>query len=73
MLEVKLPTSGGDLDDRKMDEILDGLRKAYNYVQDNSDVLEKLDGAKQIMNAVGEVSSIARSFDMFSDLTITRR
>ena len=65
MLEVELPTASGGLDDGKMNDILDGLKKAYNYVQDNSGVLEKLDGAKQIMDAVGEVSSIARSLTCF--------
>ena len=61
---MKLPTASGELDS-KMDDILSGLKKAYNYVHDNSDVLEKLDGAKQIMDAVGEVSSIARSLSCF--------
>ena len=65
MLEVELPTASGGLDDGKMNDILDGLKKAYNYVQDNSGVLEKLDGAKQIMDAVGEVGSIAHSSACF--------
>ena len=41
-----------------MKDILDGLGKAYSFVRDNSGVLETLDGAKQIMDAVGEVCSV---------------
>ena len=58
---MQLPSATSVLDDGKIDDILNSLKKAYSYVQDNSDVLTKLDGAKQIMDAVGEVGPIARS------------
>ena len=56
-----LPVSSSVLDEGKMDDILDGLEKAYSYVQDNNDVLTTLDGAKKIMDAVGEVCSVTQS------------
>ena len=65
MLEVQLPTATGVLDDGQMDGILSSLQKVYSYVQDNSDVLSKSDGAKQIMDAVGEVGLIVHSFACF--------
>ena len=62
---MQLPTATSVLDDGKIDDILSSLNKAYSYVQDNSDVLTKLDGAKQIMDAVGEVGSIVHSSACF--------
>jgi hypothetical protein len=49
------------LDDRKINDILDGMEKAYSYVQANEGVLATLDGAIQIMDAVGEVCYVSLS------------
>ena len=56
-----MPTTTSVFDNGKIDDILNSLEKAYKYTRDNSEVLSKLDGAKQIIDAVGEVGSIARS------------
>jgi hypothetical protein len=52
---VKLPSSG--LDDKTVDVFLNDLKKAYSYVQKHEDLLSKVDGVKQILDAVGKVSA----------------
>ena len=53
-----LPTSD-ILDDKKINDVLSDFGKVYNYMQnhsDASDMLAKLDGVKQVIDAVGEVA-----------------
>jgi hypothetical protein len=67
---VKLPSSG--LDDKTVDDVLNGLKKAYSYVQSHEDVLSKVDGAKQILDEVGKVNVYTSFWTCCSHHTITR-
>ena len=56
------------LDDQKINDVLNGFGNVYGFMQNNRDVLAKIDGAKQVIDAVGEVGPVAHSLACSSRL-----